>query len=123
MENEKKSFWSVLFGTKKQPCCDESTVKVAVEKEEKPCCCSSTPCKAKEVKVLGPGCSKCKSAYSVVEKVVRDNNLCVELIKVDDITEIMAYDIMSTPAIVVDGEVKMKGRVPTYAEVKEMLGL
>ena len=76
-----------------------------------------------EVKVLGPGCAKCKKAYQVVEKVIKDNNLDVTLTKVDDLMEMMSYNILSTLAIVVDGEVKIKGRVPSENEVKELLGL
>ena len=125
MENEKKGFWASLFGAKKQSCCcGTDMVEMVVEKdEEKPCCCGGEPCKAKEVKVLGPGCAKCKSTYSVVEKVVRENGLSVQLTKVEDIAEIMTYNIMTSPAIVVDGEVKIKGRVPTEAEVKALLGV
>lgn len=76
-----------------------------------------------EIKVLGPGCARCKTAYSIVEKVIKENNVNASLTKVDDIMEIMQYNIMSTPAIVVDGVVRIKGKVPTEAEVKEMLGL
>lgn len=76
-----------------------------------------------EIKVLGPGCARCKTAYSVVEKVIKDNNVNATLSKVDDIMEMMQYNIMSTPAIVVDGVVQIKGKVPTEAEVKEVLGL
>ncbi|MBO5941920.1 MAG: TM0996/MTH895 family glutaredoxin-like protein [Bacteroidales bacterium] len=76
-----------------------------------------------EIKVLGPGCARCKTAYSVVEKVIKDNNVNATLSKVDDIMEMMQYNIMSTPAIVVDGVVRIKGKVPTEAEVKEVLGL
>lgn len=76
-----------------------------------------------EVKVLGPGCAKCKTTYNVVEKVIKENNLDVKLSKVDDIMEMMSYNILSTPAIVVDGEVKIKGRVPSENEVKTLLGL
>ena len=76
-----------------------------------------------EVKVLGPGCTKCKTTYNVVEKVIKDSNLDVTLTKVDDIMEMMSYNIMTTPAIVVDGEVKIKGRVPTEKEIKELLGV
>ncbi len=75
------------------------------------------------VKVLGPGCAKCKTTYQVVEKVVRENNLDVSLTKVEDIMELMSYNIMSTPAVVVDEVVKIKGRVPTEEEVKKALGL
>lgn len=76
-----------------------------------------------EVKVLGPGCAKCKATYNVVEKIIKKNNLDVKLTKVDDIAEMLSYDILSTPAIVVDGEVKIKGRVPSEDEIKELLGL
>jgi small redox-active disulfide protein 2 len=76
-----------------------------------------------KVKVLGPGCAKCKTTYSIVEKVIKESGLDVELTKVDDIMEMMSYNIMTTPAVVVDGEVKIKGRVPSEREIKEILGL
>lgn len=76
-----------------------------------------------EIKVLGPGCAKCKTAYNVVEKVVKENNVNATLVKIDDIMEIMNYNIMSTPAIIIDGEIKIKGRTPSEKEVKELLGL
>ena len=76
-----------------------------------------------EIKVLGPGCSKCKTTYQVVEKIIKENNLDVKLTKVDDIMEMMNYNIMTTPAIVVDEVVKIKGKVPTESEVKEILGI
>ena len=76
-----------------------------------------------EIKVLGPGCAKCKTTYNVVEKVIKDNNLDVALTIVDDIMEMMSYNILSTPAVVVNGEVKIKGRVPSETEIKELLGV
>lgn len=76
-----------------------------------------------EIKVLGPGCSKCKTTYQVVEKVIKENNLDVKLTKVDDIMEMMNYNIMTTPAVVVDEVVKMKGQVPTESDVKKLLGI
>ena len=76
-----------------------------------------------EVKVLGTGCSKCMMLYNVVEKIVRENNLEVTLTKVEDIVQIMAFNVMSLPAIVIDGEVKVKGRVPSESEIRDMLGL
>ena len=62
-----------------------------------------------EIKVLGSGCARCKYVYQVIEKVVKENNVDAVVEKVDDIMEIMKYNIMSTPAIVIDGVVKMKG--------------
>lgn len=58
-----------------------------------------------------------------MEKVISENGLDVQLSKVDDIIEMMSYNIMSTPAVVVDGVVKIKGYVPTEAEVKKALGI
>ncbi len=76
-----------------------------------------------EVKVLGPGCAKCKTTFQVIEKVIKENNLDVKLTKVDDIMEMMSYNIMTTPAVVVDGEVKMKGQVPSESDAKRLLGI
>lgn len=76
-----------------------------------------------EVKVLGPGCAKCKTTFQVIEKVIKENNLDVKLTKVDDIMEMMSYNIMTTPAVVVDGEVKMKGQAPSESDVKRLLGI
>ncbi len=76
-----------------------------------------------EIKVLGPGCAKCKTTYQVIEKVIKENNLDVKLAKVDDIMEMMNYNIMTTPAVVVDEVVKMKGQVPTESDVKKLLGI
>lgn len=76
-----------------------------------------------EVKVLGSGCAKCKATYNVIEKVIKENNLDVKLTKVDDIMEMVSYHIMTTPAVVVDEVVKMKGQVPTESDVKKLLGI
>ncbi len=76
-----------------------------------------------EIKVLGPGCARCKTTYQVIEKVIKENNLDVKLTKVDDIMEMMNYNIMSTPAVVVNEVVKLKGTVPTEADVKKLLGI
>ena len=76
-----------------------------------------------EIKVLGPGCAKCKTTYNVIEKVIKENNLDVKLTKVDNIMEMMNYNIMTTPAVVVDEVVKMKGQVPTECDVKQLLGI
>ena len=73
-----------------------------------------------EIKVLGPGCAKCKATYRVVEKVVSDNKIDAHLVKVEDIVDMMSYNIISTPAVVVDGVVKIKGYVPSEAEVRKV---
>ena len=76
-----------------------------------------------DLKVLGSGCAKCKTTYEMIEKIVKENQLDATLSKVEDIVELLNYGIMTTPAIVVDGEVKLKGHVPTESEIKKILGI
>ncbi|WP_368242267.1 thioredoxin family protein [Butyricimonas virosa] len=76
-----------------------------------------------EIKVLGSGCAKCKTTYEMIEKIMKENQLDATLSKVEDIVELLNYGIMTTPAIVVDGEVKLKGHVPTESEIKKILGI
>ena len=76
-----------------------------------------------DIKVLGTGCGKCKTTYTVIENVIKENNITATLTKVEDIMEIMNYNILTTPAVVVDGEVKIKGYVPSEREIKELLGV
>lgn len=123
-KEKKKGFWASLFAPKACSCsCGDSLIVEEEETPETTCGCCGGQTVAKEVKVLGPGCAKCKDAYGVVERVIKVNNLAVKLTKVDDIAEMMSYNILSTPAIVVDGVVRLKGRVPTEAEVKTLLGI
>ncbi len=76
----------------------------------------------KDVKILGTGCPKCKQTTSIVEKAIEELGLTdVNIEKVEDIMKIMEYNVMSTPAVVIDGEIKIKGRVPTVNELKELL--
>ncbi len=74
-----------------------------------------------EIKVLGPGCPNCKSLDQLTQKVVDELKLEATITKVEDIMEIMSYGIMSTPALIVDNEVIVKGRVPTESELKKLL--
>ncbi len=76
-----------------------------------------------EIKVLGAGCSKCKATYAAIEKVVKEYGLDVSLTKVEEIMELLNHNIMTTPAVVVDGTVRIKGYVPSENEIKKMLGL
>lgn len=76
-----------------------------------------------EIKILGTGCGKCKTTYAVIEKVINENNIPATITKVEDIMEIMNYNILATPAVVVDGVLKIKGYVPSEAEIKELLGV
>lgn len=73
------------------------------------------------IKILGSGCSKCKQTITLVQQVVEENKIDATIEKVEDIMEIMKYNIMSTPAVVINGEVRIKGRVPSKDEIKELL--
>lgn len=74
-----------------------------------------------EIKVLGPGCVNCARLEANVKKVIEELGLDAEVEKVEDVVEIMSYGIMSTPGLVVDGQVKVAGRVPTSEEIKAIL--
>jgi small redox-active disulfide protein 2 len=74
-----------------------------------------------EIKILGTGCSKCKTLEEITRKVVRDNSIVADIAKVEDIVEIMKYNIMTTPALVIDGKVVSKGRIPSAEEIKQLL--
>lgn len=75
----------------------------------------------KMIKILGTGCQKCKSMTGVVKDVIMENNIDATVEKVEDVMEIMKYNVMSTPALVVNEEIVLKGRVPSKAEVLEFL--
>lgn len=75
----------------------------------------------KTIKILGTGCAKCKQTEEIVRQVVKEMGVEAEIIKVEDIMQIMAYNVLSTPAVVVDEVVKIKGRVPLANEVKNLL--
>ena len=75
----------------------------------------------KVIKVLGTGCQKCKSMTSIVQDVVKENNIDATIEKVEDIIEIMEFNIMTTPALVIDDVVAIKGRVPSKDEVLALL--
>lgn len=74
-----------------------------------------------EIKVLGPGCPKCKTLEKLTREVVEQNSIDATITKVEDIMEIMNYNVMSTPALVVNGKVEIKGRVPSAEEIKQIL--
>lgn len=75
----------------------------------------------KEIKILGTGCQKCRLLEKTVREVVAEHHIEATVSKVEDIVEIMGYGVMTTPAIVVDNQVLMKGRVPSAKELLTML--
>jgi len=73
------------------------------------------------IKVLGSGCANCKRVEQIARKVVSDMALEAEIVKVTDYKDIMAYNILSTPGLVVNEKVVSSGRIPTPAEVTTWL--
>ncbi len=73
------------------------------------------------IQVLGTGCSKCKKLYETVELAVQETGAEALVEKVEDIQQIMSYDILMTPGLVIDGYVKVAGRVPSLDEVKGLI--
>ena len=67
----------------------------------------------KEIKILGTGCPKCKATMQVIEEAAKANGFTGTIEKVEDITAIISYGVMSTPAVVIDGKVAFAGGVPT----------
>lgn len=74
-----------------------------------------------EIKVLGTGCSKCKTLERVVNEVVENTGINATVTKEEDIVKIMEYGVMATPALVIDNEVVAKGRVPSAKEITKLL--
>jgi small redox-active disulfide protein 2 len=74
-----------------------------------------------EIKVCGPGCASCEQAQKIVEAAVAAKGIDATVTKVSDFAEIAKMGIFSTPAVVVDGEVKCVGRAPKQAEVEEWI--
>ena len=71
-----------------------------------------------EIKVLGPGCAKCEETEKIVKQAVSETGVDARIIKVADVMEIAKHGVFVTPAVVVDGEVKSVGKVPSEEEVK-----
>ncbi len=74
-----------------------------------------------KIEVLGMGCLKCKKLYESVQLAAKELNVQAEITKVDDIEKITDYGVWSTPALVIDGEVKTAGKIPSVEEIKNML--
>ncbi|GAB6908186.1 conserved hypothetical protein [Desulfosarcina cetonica] len=70
-----------------------------------------------DIKVLGPGCAKCKQTEQIVKDAVAESGVAATVEKVTDVMEIAGYGVFGTPAVVVDGEVKSVGKIPKKADV------
>ena len=75
-----------------------------------------------DIKVLGTGCANCKNTLTLIEQVARDKGVAVTLSKVEDLPGIMAYGVMSTPGVVINGKVVHAGGVPSRDKVSQWLG-
>ena len=74
-----------------------------------------------DIKVMGPGCSKCTEAEKIVRSVVEETGIEATIVKVADFQEIAKHGVFSTPAVVIDGQIKCVGKVPTKNEVEGWL--
>jgi small redox-active disulfide protein 2 len=75
----------------------------------------------KHIKILGPGCPKCKITYQNALEAVKQLDIDVQVDKIEDLEEMFKYDLLSTPALIIDEVVKVKGRVPDVQEIKRMI--
>jgi len=76
----------------------------------------------KTIQVLGTGCPKCKKLAENTEAAAKDSGIEYQIEKITDITEIMSFGVMMTPALAVDGQVKVVGKVPSVEELKSLIG-
>jgi len=74
-----------------------------------------------EIKVLGPGCPKCKTTYSNVLEALKQTNIEANVVKVEDIEEMMKYNVLTTPVLMIDNQIKIKGRIAQVNEIVELL--
>ena len=74
-----------------------------------------------EIKVLGPGCPKCRQAEKIVKEAVAEAGVAADVEKVTDVMEIAGYGVLGTPAVVVDGQVKSVGKIPKKEDVTAWL--
>jgi len=75
-----------------------------------------------EIKVLGPGCAKCEKTAKIVKEVIDEAGVEGSIEKITDMMEIAGYKVFSTPAVVVDGQVKCSGKIPKKKEILSWLG-
>ena len=74
-----------------------------------------------KIKILGTGCSKCKALKELTEQAVKELRINADIEKVEDLNLILGYNIMCTPALVIEDKVVLEGRLPSAAELKEIL--
>jgi small redox-active disulfide protein 2 len=76
----------------------------------------------KKLQILGTGCAKCQALTEAAKKAADELGLDYEIEKVTDLKQIMSFGVMTTPALVVDGSVKVAGKIPSHEEIKALIG-
>lgn len=74
-----------------------------------------------KIEILGMGCPKCKILYENAQKAVSESRVQAEVVKLEELDKIMGYGVMVTPALVIDGEVKASGRIPSVQEIRSFI--
>jgi small redox-active disulfide protein 2 len=74
-----------------------------------------------EIKVLGPGCPKCKTTYNNVLEALNQTGIEADVTKIEDIEEMMKYNVLTTPVLMINNEIKIKGRVAQVGEIIDLL--
>jgi small redox-active disulfide protein 2 len=75
----------------------------------------------KQIKVLGPGCPKCRTTYNNVLEAIKQTGIEANVTKIEDLEEMMKYNVLTTPVLIIDEVAKVKGRVADVKEIKELL--
>lgn len=73
------------------------------------------------IEILGSGCAKCNKTKEIAEKAVKETGVDAEIVKVEDFDKILAYGVMITPALVIDGDVKIAGKIPSVEDIKKWI--
>ncbi len=76
-----------------------------------------------EIKILGPGCAKCRKTQESIQEVLDENKVTANVEKVSDMMEIASFGIFSTPAVIIDNDVKCTGKVPGKIDIQSWLGV
>lgn len=74
-----------------------------------------------KIEILGAGCAKCKKTKETIEKALIESDVDADVVKVEDFDKILSYGVMITPAVVIDGEVKVAGKIPSLDDVKKWI--
>lgn len=77
----------------------------------------------RKIEVLGPGCTRCKETFRVVQHVVEQERIDAEVVKEESVERMLALGVMATPGIAIDGKVVLTGRIPKAEDVRRLLGL